>query len=341
MKTPAVILILLIVAVLVVVALSPGPSAEVQRQRNKTIWDLPSIPEQEIDIGYWSLEIARECDSSVDIDTYLHTLDTMAAAVRYMVGPREGDMVRFMMTKMYQYEPGEWNNGIVFSYDLDDPMGEQPGARLLTTCLDTHKGNCVSMPTLFLALMERVDPDIPFFGVAAPLHLFCRLHARQEGRVWNVEATNGGHSMREEWAIEQFNIPQLAIDSGVYMCDLTKKEYVAELVGILVSKCRRAGLYEKALRYADLMLELNPQSVTGLVQKGALLGWLGHTLQERIVNTENRRPTYEEGEELKLYESESESFIKKAESLGWRPETPESREKYLQTIKDAKLGSKE
>lgn len=311
------------------------------RTGSYSVWDLASIPEEKIDIGFWALVIAKECDSTVEVDKYLHVLDTMAAKIKYMVGPRDGDVVRFMMTKMYQYDPGEWNNGIVFSYDLDDPMGEQPGARLLTTYLDTHKGNCVSMPTLFLALMERVDPAIPFSGVAAPLHLFCRFRDRQTGEIWNVETTNGGNGMRDVWAIEQFRIPQVAIDSGVYMQDLTKRECVAELIGILVSKYREAGEYEQALRYADLILELNPKSLTGLVQKGALLGWLGHSMQERIVKVEGRRPTVEEGQKLRLYESESESYIRKARSLGWEPETPEVRERYLQTVRKAKEGNAE
>jgi len=303
---------------------------------DNSIWDLPTTPEQDIDIGYWALKIAKECDSTVDIDRYLHTLDTIAANIKYMVGPRDGDMVRFAMTKMYQFDPGEWNGNRVFSYDLDDPMGEKPGARLLTTYLDTHKGNCVSMPTLFLALMERVDPEILFNGVSAPFHLFCRFRNRQGDEVWNIEATNGGNGMRDVWAIEQFQIRQVSIDSGVYMRDLTKKEYIAELVGILVSKYRHAGEYELALRCAELMLELNPKSMVGLVQKGALLEWVGVTMQNRIIQVEKRRPTDEESQQLRLYRDESNQYITKARSLGWEPETPEFRERYLKTVGEAK-----
>jgi hypothetical protein len=127
----------------------------------------------------------------------------------------------------------------------------------------------------------------------------------------------------------------------VYMRDLTKKEYVADLLGILVSKYRRTGAYEQALRYADLMLELNPKSLTGLVQKGALLGWIRHALQEKIVRIENRLPTVEEDQQLELHESESESYIRKPMSLGWEPETPEFRERYLQTVRDAKTDNTE
>lgn len=307
---------------------------------NYFVRDLLSLPEDEIDIGFWALVIAKECDSTVDIDKYLHMLDTMAAKIKYMVGPREGDMVRFMMTKMYQFDPGDWNGGQVFSYDLDDPMGEQPGARLLTSYLDTRRGNCVSMPTLFLALMERVAPDILINGVAAPLHLFCRLHDRQDGSVWNVETTNGGSPNREEWYLQEFEISQTALDSGLYMRDLTKKEFVAELVGILVSKYRQSGDYEQALKYDDLMLQLNPRSLTGLVSKGALLGWLGHTMQERI-RLEGRKPTDDEHEKLRLYMVESERYIAQARSLGWEPETPESKAAYLERIREAKSDNSE
>lgn len=170
-----------------------------------------------------------------------------------MVGPRDGDMVRFMMTKMYQFEPGEWNDGDIFSYDLDDPLGENPRNKLLSTYIDTKKGNCVCMPTLFLALMERVDPNIPFHGMSVPMHLFCRLHERETGKIWNVEPTSGGHSNRDVWYIEGMNVPQFAIDSGTYMNDMTKKEFVIELIGILANKCRSDGNYDKGLKYTDLM----------------------------------------------------------------------------------------
>lgn len=308
---------------------------------NQTLWDLPTIPEQDINIGYWALVIAKECDSAVDSNNYLHTLDTMVAKINYMVGPRDGDMVRFAMTQMYQFEPGDWNGGQVFSYDLDDPLGKKPGARLLSTYLDTHKGNCVSMPTLFLALMERVDSTIPFNGVSSPMHLFCRLRDRQDGKIWNVEATNGGHSMREEWVIERFGISQVAIDSGIYMRNLSRREYIAELISVLVLKYRDAREYGKALKLADLVLELNPRSVTGIVNKASILGWLGHRMQERIIMIERRRPTKQEAEELRLYKTQSDSLIERARSLGWEPETPESREQYLQTVIDAKASNSE
>ena len=301
----------------------------------QTIWDLPSIPEEQIDVGLWALVVAKEYDDTVNVEKYLQTLDTMAREITRMVGPRDIDMVKLVMTKMYLYDTGVWNGGYTFKYDLDDPLGQKPGAQLLTTYLDTHKGNCVSMPTLFIALMERVDHTVPFYGVSAPLHLFCRLRDRQRSRDWNVETTNDGHNMRDEWVIEQNNVPRIAIDSGSYMGNLSKKEFIAEIIGTLVYRFRHARDYEKALSYAELMLKLNPKSLIGLVQKGALLAWLGHTMKVKIL-AENRRPNSSEESKLKLYYDQSELYIDRARSLGREPETPESREKYLELIKRTK-----
>jgi len=194
----------------------------IREYSGQTIFDFEDVLEENIDIGLWSLIIAKEYDSSINVEAYLHTLDTMSARIQYMVGPREGDMVKFMMTKMYQFDPGEWNSGNVFSYDLDDPLGENSRNKLLSTYMGTKKGNCVSMPILFLALMERVDSNIPFHGVSVPIHWFCRLHERESGKIWNVEPTSGGHSNRDVWYIEGMNVPQFAIDSGTYMADMTK-----------------------------------------------------------------------------------------------------------------------
>jgi hypothetical protein len=87
--------------------------------------------------------------------------------------------------------------------------------------------------------------------------------------------------------------------------------------------------------YTDLALELHPHSVSGLVQKGSLSAWLGQTLLEKIKG-ENRQPTAKEHQKLVLYQAESEKYIHRAASLGWKPETAESRDSYLKTIKEAR-----
>jgi len=248
----------------------------------------------------------------------------MAEEIKRMIAGRERDMDKFLATKMFLYEVGEWNDYRPFSYDLEDPLGNILEHQLLSNYIDSRKGNCVSMPTLFLALMERVDPSIPFVGVKVPLHLFCRLKDRQTGDVWNIEATNGGNPARNQWYIDNHKISQTALDNKLYLSDLTKKDYIGELIGTLISKERRAGRFENALKYAELSLKLSPKSDVGLVQKGALLAEIGY---EKLNNG-----TLSEEEKI-YYHEESEKYINKAFSLGWKPESKEEIEEYLKEVK--------
>jgi Uncharacterized conserved protein len=291
---------------------------------DQTLYDLINEKEENIDVGHWALIIANEFDNSIDVNKYLIKLDEMAEEIKRMLAGRTNDMDKFLAVKCF-YMNSEWNDFIPFSYDLDDPLGKQLKNQLLCTYLETRKGNCVSMPTLFLALMERVDPNEKMVGVKAPLHLFCRFKDRQTDDVWNVETTNGGNPARNHWYKENFNIEQKAIDNKLYLVDLSKKEYIAELIGTLISKERKVGRFEKALKYAELSLKLSPNSDVGLVQKGALLAEIGNEKLEKG-NLSDEEKTY--------YKTESEKYINKAIELGWKPETKEFRESYLKSVNE-------
>lgn len=295
-----------------------------QEYSNQSIYGIVNEKEENIDIGLWALIIAKEFDKSVDVQKYLNKLDEMAKEIKRMIAGREKDMDKFLATKMFLYESGEWNDYNPFSYDLEDPLGNIIEHQLLSNYIDSRKGNCVSMPTLFLALMERVDPSIPFVGVKVPLHLFCRLKDRQTDDVWNVETTNGGNPARNQWYIDNHKINQTALDNKIYLSDLSKKEYIGELIGTLISKERKAGKFEKALKYAELSLKLSPKSDVGLVQKGALLSEIGYEKLMKGTLTE---------EEKIYYHDESKKYIDKAFSLGWKPEGKEDREEYLKSVK--------
>lgn len=294
--------------------------------------DLPAVPEEHVDVGLWALVVAKDYDPLVNVRAYLQKLDEMAGEVRHMLAGRTSDMDKLLAVRAFLYEPGPWNGYRAFGYDLDDPLGKRPGNPLISTYLDTRLGNCVTMPTLFLALMERVGPDVPVRGVMAPLHLFLRFRDRQTGDVWNVETTNGGQPARNQWYVDQFRISQAAVASGAYLRDLTKREYLGELVGVLTRQARSAGRYEQALRYAELTLALNPRSVNGLVQRGAVQEWIAFNAVEGA-KARGEKLDEAEMERLRALNRASQASIEQAQRLGWTPERPEDRAAYLEAVK--------
>ena len=172
--------------------------------KGQTIWQLPDIPEEKIDIGLWSLIIAKEFDPSIDVNHFLDQLEEKARKLKAFIRNPDSDKDVIIGTAIFLKDPGWWNDFTTFTYDLEDPLGEIFKNKLLSTYLTTKKGNCVSMPTLFISLVERINPKIPLFAVSAPSHMFCRLRDRQTGEVVNIgyfAAKRPGNSLKVGQAI--------------------------------------------------------------------------------------------------------------------------------------------
>lgn len=274
-----------------------------------------NVPEENMDVGLLALIIAKEYDPKVEVERHLNELDDMTEEIERMLAERTKGIEKMIMSKTFLFEPGVWNDNYPFSYDLEDPLGKQLENQLLSTYLNSRKENCLSMPALFIALMERIDPILPFYAVRVPLHLFCRLYDRQTGDVWNIETTNGGHPARNQWYIESLGIPQVSIERITYLADMSKRELIADLPQPLMLRARRAEDYETALKYADLALRLNPHAIYSLVNKGAIYSQMGYEKLERI-KSENRGVSQKEKQQLDWWDQEAGKYIERAFALG-------------------------
>ena len=130
-------------------------------------------PETEIDLARAKLTIDQFIDPAVDIEGTLAQLDAMAAAVKAPIGPRTGSLEIAQVLRSYLYDAGPWNKQQPFRYDLEgDPLGHSISGKLLANYLTTRKGNCVSMPTLFVLLAQRLGLEATFAN--SPGHIFVK-----------------------------------------------------------------------------------------------------------------------------------------------------------------------
>lgn len=319
--------------IFVVVFLCPNVLAQQAHPlySGQTIWEITDIAEDEVNVGLWSLIVAKELDPNLDIVQYLFRLDEKADEIKRMLSGRNRDIDKFLAIRTFIYEPGAWNDFSPYQYDLEDPLGEVTQNRFLSSYMDSKLGNCITMPLLMAALMERVDPELEFHAVLVPLHMFIRFYDRQSGDVWNVETTNGANPARNSWYIEQAGILQESIDSGLYLQDLSNKELISQLIGTLARYHRFNDDYETALSYAELMLELHPKSAIGIVQKAAILSSIEYEITKQV-QANGGAFTEEEWNKVRNYRSISAEYLQKAFTMGWRPESPEQREAYLEEI---------
>ncbi len=225
------------------------------------------------------------------------------------------DMEKMKALRTFIYEPGWWNDNKPFQYDLSDPFGQQPGAQMLTRYLATKKGNCISMPMLFLALGEKLGLDLTLS--TAPLHVFVKFTDRATGKTWNLETTSGAGFTRDAHYRKILPMTDEAVANGVYLKTLTRRETLALIATGALDHLLAKGRYEEAIAVADLLIEANPADAYSLTKKGTAYYRLLERDFIRKYPRESDIPPAEMPRAVELQRANQDAFAK-AEALGWR-----------------------
>ncbi len=241
-------------------------------------------------------------------------IDRLVDAARQMAGPNPTDAYKLSAIRKAIYVAGAWNYNRAFEYDRADPFGKVLTNRLLSTYIRTRKGNCVSMPILFLIVADRMGLNVHL--ATAPLHLFVR-YTDPQGVDHNLEATSGGHEARTEWYRENLPMTNRAIESGVYMRTLTKRETIAEMATTVMDYLLDEHRYQEAIEVADVILAVLPRDAYTMVKKGsAFAGQLQVEFIDKYPNPalipSTLRPRYQ------MLAAANEKAFKDAEALGWQ-----------------------
>jgi len=211
------------------------------------------------------------------------------------------------------YRSGPWNDARPFSYDHDDPLGSNVANKLLATYLHTRRGNCVSMPVLFLILADRIGLNV---GLStAPLHVLVR-YTDSQGRAFNLETTSGANLARLAWYRQNLPMTDRALESGLYMRTLSKRESIALMAATVVAWLINGGRYEDAIEVADVLLRHDPLNGHVMAKRGDAYGQLLRTeFIERYPNPAaipaELRPRYA------MLGTRNAQDFERAESLGW------------------------
>jgi regulator of sirC expression with transglutaminase-like and TPR domain len=289
-------------------------------------------PEADIDLAKAKLAIDRMIDPSIDVDRTLSQLDAMASGLRSLLPAGASKRLTMDALRYHMYQASPWNGNRPFTYDLDDPFGVNVRNKLLTTYLATRKGNCVSMPLLFLILGQKLGVDVT--AAAAPNHVFVK-YRDDEGKFFNLETTSGAGFTRDEWMRQQFPMTDEAIASGIYMRPLTKKETVAIMVGTLLEFYDRQGMQDQRIALAKVAMEYSPKDVSLIIHEHqAYFAKWKQDFASKYPTPNNipmdKRPLFME------YEGRMNALYQQAYTLGWRPRDQTSLDSYRQRVIRAK-----
>lgn len=286
------------------------------------------IPDDRVDYAAAKLVVDSLIDPATDVAAIDRELDRWELAVRSNVpaDPTARQVLDALLKTLY--EPGPWNQGKPFSYDLSDPLGRNPGNKQLATYLATRKGNCVSMPILFVILGQRLG--LPVALATAPNHVMVKF-ADDEQQAWlNVEATAGGFKYDSSYERET-GIAEKALDNGLYLRPLTPREGVGVIASTLMEHYGAKKDADALMEVADLALGANPKDSVAMIWKANAF-YL--QLQQRYVSTYPNAADVPAAQhaDYKRLSQENMAWFAKAEDLGWMQKTPDQEASYLKSI---------
>ena len=147
-----------------------------------------------------------------------------------------------------------------FKYDFEDYLGIEDWSKMFVSkLLATGKGQCNSLPRLYLILAEEIGAEA--FLSLSPNHSYIKF--RDEDDNWyNVELTNGMFTT-ESMILQSGFIKSEALQSGIYMQQMSEKQLLSQLLSDFAQGYARKFGYDPFVKKViDKSLELYPNSIT-------------------------------------------------------------------------------
>lgn len=239
----------------------------------------------------------------------------LAEAAGTFAGPHASEGAKFDAVRKVLYQAGSWNDNRPFTYDQSDPLGQNVRHKLLSTYLKTRRGNCVTMPTLFMIVGRKIGLHLTLTD--APLHLLVR-YSHGGLPPLNIEATSGGGFARTEWIRKNLPMTDRAIESGLYLRTHTDRETIALMATTVVDYLMSVGRNEEAIKAADAILAADPKDGYTMVRKGTAIAAILKSEFYDKYPTPNLIPADLRSRYETLAAANEKSFAD-AEALGWEP----------------------
>ena len=259
------------------------------------------------------LTVDHLVNPSSDIAAERASLQKMQAELEKMAAGARTSLEKLTVLKKFVYEAGDWNGSRPFAYDMSDPLGRKPANRVLANYMASRRGNCVTMPILFMILGQRLGLKMTL--AEAPLHLFVKF-TDDAGAEWNLEPTSGAGFSRDIKYRRDLPMTDKAVANGVYLRALSPEETAAIIASFLVEHFMAAGRYEDAIVAADIILAHYPRSAYVQVKRGSAYSLL---LKRDIID--KYKKVSEMTPQTRAYTDalyrENQSAFAAAEAMGW------------------------
>lgn len=171
--------------------------------------------------------------------------------------------------------PVTTNEGIVmhtpFQYNFDDFAGRKDWSNMfVSTLMQTHKGNCHSLPYLYKMIMDELGQ--PAYLSLAPNHIYIKAQNKRVG-WYNIELTCGDFPT-DAWLMASGYIHTDALRNGIYMDTISTKQSLSLcLVDLAQAYQAKFGIQDGSfiLKCCETALSNFPKYINAMLLKAETL----------------------------------------------------------------------
>jgi regulator of sirC expression with transglutaminase-like and TPR domain len=318
-----------IIVLVLLLLIQTGCSLDREERLLGQIEAMMELPESKIDVAKAKLTIDKIIDPSIDVKTCLRKIDDIALQIKEFSGDEAigtSNITEFLYTK------GSWNNHEIYDYYDEKVITSDIKASLLSTYIDTKRGNCVAMPVLHYLVASKLGLDVYLTHV--PTHILFKFK-NKDGEFSNIETTDFGRVNPDSFYIKHMAITDKAMQNKLYLQPLNKREVLSILVTKLTVFYAKNKEYEKALAMSDLALKHFPNLVTAMVQKADVIA----KIYARETEEAEKIGLEPDQEYVASLDQQYGSLYGRARELGWQ-EKPKTLTEQLVEMLVARMNKK-
>lgn len=246
----------------------------------------------------------------------------------------------FMLFQFFSETLQLKSNGVkhtAFQYDFDDYMGVKEHSKMFVSkLLETKKGQCHSMPLLYLILAEQIGAKA--FLALSPNHSYIRFQD-DVGKWYTIELTNGMFSTTS-YILQSGYIKSEALQNKIYMQNLSKKELLSQFyVDLANGYTHKFGYDEFVQKLITKALALYPNSISAnMIQSNLDTARFEYAMHQLGINPRKKEALqniryFPEAVDLLNKVNKQYDFV---DNLGYEHMPAEAYQKWLQSMKGQK-----
>lgn len=224
-----------------------------------------------------------------------------------------------------------------FKYDFEDYMGIKDWSKMFVSkLLETGKGQCNSLPRLYLILAEEIGAEA--FLSLSPNHSYIKFQDK-DNNWFNVELTNGMFTT-DSSILQSGFIKSEALQNGIYMQTMNRKELFSQLlVDLAQGYARKFGYDPFVKKVVDRALNLYPNNINAhMLSSNYLTMEFEYVAKQIGINPHNK----EELQNIRFFPeavnllSQINDQYDKIDNLGFEFMSPEAYQKWLGSLQESK-----